>query len=257
MARKNLGDVLHYFIPEDEQSAALERGAPPDLARHPPSEAERSSRGPAPRVCVPAGPDRLLWCALALELAGALAAERGGARVEMSFAASPLLPSVPGVRLRALERAPAALAGALAEVPGDEAVLVLERPEQLAQFLAQPERALLDCVLLPVDASASGVARALRVLREIAPALAGMPVFAWVVGARSSREASELGERLCAAARRQHSVEVEVAPALPSDPALFRALLRGESVHAADDGTSAGARELRALSRRLGERRAA
>jgi hypothetical protein len=253
LARKNLGDVLHYFIPEDEQSAALGRSA----ERDPASADVAPVHGPAPRICVPASPERLMWCALALELAGALASERGSARVEASFAASPLLPVVPGVRFTALARGPEALAAALAEVPRDEPALVLEQPTQLAQFLARPERALLDGLLLPVDASASGVVRALRLLREIAPALGGMPVFAWVVGARSALEASELGERLSAAARRQHALDVEVAPALPSDPALFRALLRGESVHTTDDGTSAGARELRALSRHLTVRRAA
>ncbi len=251
MARKNLGDVLHYFIPEDEQSAAREReseAAPePVLPLH----------GRAPRICLPAGPDRLLWCALALELAGALASESGSARVEVGFPASPLWPSVPGVRLAARAREPEALAAALAEIPSAEPVLVLERPERLAAFLARPERALLDGVLLPVDASSSGVGRALRLLREVAPALVRMPVLAWVIGARTAREASDLAERLAAAARRQHALDVEVAPALPSDPALFRALLRGESVHASDDGTSPGARELRALSRRLALRRAA
>lgn len=253
MARKNLGDVLHYFIPEDEQSAALGRSAGPEAA----SDSDVAPHGAAPRICLPASPERLLWCALALELAGALASERGSARVEASFAASPLLPTVPGVRFVARAREPEALAAALADTPRDEPLLILERPAQLAQFLARPERSLLDGLLLPVDASASGVVRALRLLREIAPALAGMRVFAWVVGARSALEASELGERLSAAARRQHALDVEVAPALPSDPALFRALLRGESVHATDDGTSAGARELRALSRRLAVRRAA
>jgi len=241
LARKNLGDVLHYFIPEEEQSAARER--------EPAAEPEQALalHGPAPRICVPAGPDRLLWCALALELAGALAAESGSARVEAGFPASALWPAVPAE----------ALASALSEIKSEEPALVLERPERLAAFLLRPERALLDGVLLPVDASTAGVGRALRLLREVAPALTRLPVLAWVIGARTPPEASELAERLAAAARRQHGLEVEAAPALPSDPALFRALLRGESVHASDDGTSPGARELRALSRRLALRRAA
>ena len=251
LARKNLGDVLHYFIPEEEQSAARER--------EPAAEPEQALalHGPAPRICVPAGPDRLLWCALALELAGALAAESGSARVEAGFPASALWPAVPAVRVAAHARSSEALASALSEIKSEEPALVLERPERLAAFLLRPERALLDGVLLPVDASTAGVGRALRLLREVAPALTRLPVLAWVIGARTPREASELAERLAAAARRQHGLEVEAAPALPSDPALFRALLRGESVHASDDGTSPGARELRALSRRLALRRAA
>ena len=251
MARKNLGDVLHYFIPEDEQSAARERGPQPEPER------PLAPHGPAPRICVPAGPERLLWCALALELAGALASEAGSSRVEAGFPASPLWPVVPGVRVTAHARSSEALAAALSDVPSEEPALFLERPERLCEFLARPERALLDGVLLPVDASTSGVARALRLLREVAPALERMPVLAWVVGARTSREAADLAARLAAAARRQHALDVEVAPSLPSDPALFRALLRGESVHASDDGTSPGARELRALSRRLALHRAA
>lgn len=248
MARKNLGDVLHYFIPEDEQSEARARTAPEPGTSAP--------AGPAPRVCLPASPDRLLWCALALELAGALAAERGCARVEASFPTSALLPEVPGVELRAGERPPAALASALAAVPSEEPALALERPERVPELLARAGRGL-DALLLPVDASPAGVARALRMLRELAPALAGVRVCAWVVGASTALEATELGERLAAAARRQHGLAIEVAPALPRDPALFRALLRGESLHASDDGSGAGARELRALSRSLSPRRAA
>jgi len=124
------------------------------------------------------------------------------------------------------------------------------------ELLARAGRGL-DALLLPVDASPAGVARALRMLRELAPALAGVRVCAWVVGASTALEATELGERLAAAARRQHGLAIEVAPALPRDPALFRALLRGESLHASDDGSGAGARELRALSRSLSPRRAA
>jgi hypothetical protein len=248
---RNLGDVLHYFIPEDEQSAAREREVEaepaPTLRLH----------GFAPRICIPTGPDRLLWCALALELAGALASESGSASVEAGFPASALWPSVPGVRVAAFARSSEALASVLNELRTEEPALVLERPERLAAFLVRPERSLLDGLLLPVDASTSGVGRALRLLREVAPVLARLPVLTWVIGARTPREASELAERLAAAARRQHGLDVEVAAALPSDPALFRALLRGESVHASDDGTSPGARELRALSRRLALRRAA
>ena len=252
MARsRNLGDVLHYFIPEDEQTAARARTRESAAEPHAP---EAAPRGPAPRICVPASPERLLWCALALELAGALAAERGQARVLAAFAASPLLPEVPGVRVDARERAPAELADLLADVPADEPALALERPERIAALLS---RARVDAVLLPVDGASWGVARALRLLRELAPALAATRVLTWVVGADSASDAAALGERLASAARRQHGLDVEVAPALPRDPALYRALLRGESVHASDDGTSAGARELRALSRRLGARRAA
>jgi hypothetical protein len=256
LAGKNLGDVLHYFIPEDEQSEARQRAAARSDAS---ASHDRALEpvGPAPRVCVATGPERLLWCALALELAGALASERGSARVEAPFPASPLLPAVPGVQVLARQREPAELASALAAGSNEEPVLALVRPEQLGAFLSGNAKTFLDGVLLPVDASPAGVARALRVLREIASAVAGVRVLAWLVGARSEAEASELGERLAGAASRQHGLTVEVAPALPSDPALFRALLRGESVHVRDDGTSAGARELRALSRRLALRRAA
>lgn len=255
MARKNLGDVLHYFIPEDEQTQARAREAEAPGPSTPAPEPRRA--GPAPRVCIAAGPERLLWCALALELAGALAADAGSARVEASFPASPLWPAVPGVRVGAVTRDSVSLASALAGAPSEEPLLLVAPAEQVTSLLGRPERALLDGLLLPVDASASGMARALRLLRELAPALDRMPVLAWVIGAPSAREASELGARLASAARRQHGLDVEVAPSLPTDPALFRALLRGESVHASDDGTSPGARELRALSRRLSVRRAA
>jgi hypothetical protein len=250
LARRNLGDVLHYFIPEDEQNAARERRAEAAVP-HAPREPHH---GPAPRICMPVAPERLLWCALALELAGALASEYGEARVIAQFPISPLLPEVPGVRL---ERAAAgSLGAALDEVPTAVPALALERRDLLAAFLASPERARFDALLLPVDGGPSGVARALSWLREFAPGLSGLRVLAWIVGAESAQSAAELGTRLAGAARRQHSLDVELAGVLPRDAALYRALLRGESVHELEaDGP--GAQGLRALSRRLGVRRAA
>ena len=67
MRRRDLGDVLHYFISEDEQREARQRridgGAPPAC------------------WCLPATPERPLSCAVAVDLA--VAAERNGLRAEI------------------------------------------------------------------------------------------------------------------------------------------------------------------------------
>src|SRR4030095_7868483 len=85
-------------------------------------------------------------------------------------------------------------------------------------------------------------------------------VLGLVVGAQTPAEASELGARLNAAARRQHGMEVESLGELTRDAESYRVLLRGESLHALGEGSET-AQSLRALCQRLsagrGARRAA
>ena len=245
MARRNLGDVLHYFISEQEQqearSAALSRERPPQ-----PSPAR------APRYCLPADPERPLICSLALELASGMASERGGARVLSSFPPSPLLPRVPGVRWEVSPE----LAEALAAVPGDEPVIAVERPARLGALLGRLPANALDGVVLPVEAAAWGLGKALGFLREIAPALASRRVLGLVVGAETPSAAADLIARLAAAARRQHGVAIELLGELARDADSYRSLLRGESLHALG-AESATAQSLRTLCQRLSQRLAA
>lgn len=242
MARRNLGDVLHYFISEEEQAEARDA-------------AKRRSQGPparAPRYCLPADPERPLACTLALELAGGMAAELGSARVLATFPQSRLLPLVPGVRWEVVPE----LADALAAAPSDEPLIAVERPDQLGALLARLPSDALDGIVISVEAAAWGLARTLGFLRILAPSLAGLRVLGLVVGAQTPASAEELGARLSRAALRQHGIEVETLGELTRNAESYRVLLRGESLHALGEGNET-AQSLRALCQRLSARRAA
>jgi len=245
LARRNLGDVLHYFISEEEQrearSSAQVRERPPQAA---------ATR--APRYCLPADPERPLCCALALELASGMTGASDQASVLSSFAPSPLLPLVPDVRWRAVDD----LAGSLSEVARDEPAIAVERPARLAALLGRIPVAELDGVVLPVDTAPWGLGKTLGFLRELAPALAGHRVLGLVVGAPNHEMAAQLIARLAAAARRQHGVEIELLGALARDAESYRSLLRGESLHALG-AESTTAQSLRVLCQRLSQRLAA
>lgn len=245
MARRNLGDVLHYFISEEEQREA--RSAADARARPAPTSPAR-----APRYCLPADPDRPLTCSLALDLAGGMSVEGHGARLISSFPASSLLPRVPGVRWEVSET----LAEALASVPNELPAIVLERPTRLAALLGQIPADALDGVVLPVEHATWGLGKALGLLRELAPVLANRRVLVLVVGADSPAATAELVARLAAASRRQHGLEVELLGGLARDAESYRSLLRGESLHALE-AESATAQSLRALCQRLSQRLAA
>ena len=245
MARRNLGDVLHYFISEEEQREARSAA----VSRERPAQA---SPARAPRYLLPADPERPLSCSLALELAGGLVTELRGACVIGSFPPSPLLPRVPGVRW-VTDPQPAA---ALAAVPVDEPAIAVEQPARLAALLGQLPAGVLDGVVLPVEAAAWGLGKTLGFLRELAPALANRRVLGLVVGSETPAAATDLIARLAAAARRQHGLEIELLGQLARDAESYRSLLRGESLHALG-AESAAAQSLRALCQRLSQRLAA
>lgn len=245
MARRNLGDVLHYFISEEEQREA--RGAA--HARERPVQA---SPARAPRYCLPGESERPLTCSLALELACGMTTELRGARVLSSFPLSPLLPRVPSVRWEASDD----LAAALTAVPSDQPTIVVERASRLGALLRRLSEHALDGVVLPVEAAAWGIGKALGFLRELAPALANRRVLGLIIGAGTPSAAADLLAVLAAAARRQHGVEIELLGQLARDPESYRSLLRGESLHALG-AESETAQSLRSLCQRLSHRLAA
>ena len=245
MARRNLGDVLHYFISEEEQREARSAAQ----ARERPMKPAQTR---APRYCLPADPERPLTCSLALELASGMAGEASSARVQSSFAPSPLLPRVSGVRWEVSDD----LSAALASVPGDEPAITVERPARLGALLGRIFVGDLDGVVLPVEAAPWGLGKALGFLREFAPALESRRVLGLVVGAASHEAAANLIGRLSGAARRQHGVEIELLGELARDAESYRSLLRGESLRALG-AESATAQSLRALCQRLSQRLAA
>jgi hypothetical protein len=232
VARRNLGDVLHYFISEDEQQEAR----------------SRSGSGRVGSIALPASPDRPVSCALALELASALAPN--GARIVSSFAPSPLAPRVPGVTWTEV----ADLAGLLTDPRAERASLVVERPSELARLLERVAPRTLDALLLPVAAAPLGLAQALGFLRGLAPALSGRRVLVLALGAASDAAGAELAARLAGAAERQLGLRVERLGELAFDAAGYRSLLRGESLQSTP---GASARALRELGAKLAGRAAA
>ncbi len=245
MARRNLGDVLHYFISEEEQAEA--RNAAEARERSPERAPTRAAR-----YCLPADPERPLVCGLALELASGMAVEARDARVLSSFAPSPLLPRVAGVRWQAC----ADLAAEVETVSAVQPLIAVERPARLAALLGRIPAHALDGIVLSVEAAPWGLGKALGLLRALAPALAGRRVLGLVVGAADRDTAAQLVARLSAAARRQYGVEIELLGELARDAESYRSLLRGESLHAlARDNPTA--QSLRALCERLKLRLAA
>lgn len=235
MARsRNLSDVLHFYISEDEQSEARE-------------EAARSRSAPAPSAwAMPVERDRLLAAALALEIASALA---GGGRAEVlaPFSENTLAPRIANVRWRPVAGERGALARALGRATGG--VLVVAPAPELAAWLREARSPR--CLLLPLSAAPSAETRSLEVLHALAQDVDGFRVASVVIGARSRDESAALASRFAAAARRRHGVEVESLGELFVSAANYRAILHGESVRSGASG-GAEAHSLTALGRALG-----
>ena len=243
MRRRGLGDVLHYFIPEEEQREARAQ-----------VEAARPRLHPRATVwCLPASPEQLLSCAIAIDLA--VAAARGGARAEIlaPFARHRLLPRAPEVSWRRIELADAGaevLQRALKARPPGARSFVLLPPAELGTLLPQLTPGAVDGVLVPLGAAPGEPAQALGLLRQLGPLAPELRVGAVLVGARSGAEARDALERLARAARRQLGFELEDLGELRQSPATFRSLLHGLSVLDVDEEGST-ARSVRDLALRL------
>jgi hypothetical protein len=236
---RDLGDVLHYFISDEEQRELRERSA----AQQAP---------PAPlRWWLPVAPERLLHCALALDLAAALARDAGAVRVLAPFAPPGLLAPGSAVTWESLrgDDASAVLQRRLAALDTAERVLVLVPPAALHAALGRSS-ARADALILPVDATPSGLARALGWLRALEAEQRAIPIGAALLGAADADDARRLAAQLSRAALRQLGLRVEPLGELRPDAASSRALLRGLPVLEVDSGSAAAA-SLRALSSRL------
>ena len=212
-ADRGLGEVLHFFISEEEQAEARER-------------AGRQRPAAPARWCLVAHPGRPLHAALAVELARGRAGREGRARGVTLVQRSPFVPRAAGVDWRVPDApTPEALSEALEQQP--RAVLVLT-PERAAALLPLLRPELIDGVILPVDTSARGVALALSQLRQLGRACGSRPLFALFTGA--SEPGEPLFRRLQGATRRQLGIEIEYLGTLERTPADFRSLLAGSAV---------------------------
>jgi hypothetical protein len=245
---RGLGEVLHFFIPEDEQRGARER-------------AGLRVAEPAPRArwCLLAAPERPVLCALAIDLAAALASAARGTTLLAPFARPAVLPRASDVRWETCEDIGGELSTLLRRLESradERGVLLLLQPPRLRALLEHPAARALDGLLVPVDASMRGVARALGWLGSAGSGVERMRIGALLIGASDAAEADSLGEQLARAARRQLGLEVAVLGHLERDPASYRSLLLGRSVVELDSSSRASS-SLRALAERLVRWRAA
>lgn len=244
MARaRGLGEVLHFFIPEDEQRGARERAG---------QRAAAAAAGA--HWCLLAAPERPALCALAIDRAAVLASSGRGTTLLAPFGRGPVLPRASDVRWETCEDIDGELSTLLRRLESrtdERAVLLLLPPPRLRALLDHPAACRLDGLLVPVDASARGVARALGWLVGAGSGIERMRIGALVIGASGTSAAESLGEQLARAARRQLGLEVALLGNVERDPASYRSLLLGRSVVELDSASGASS-SLRALSERLG-----
>ena len=176
MRRRGLGDVLHYFIPEDEQREARAQAQ------------AAQTRLPASAIvwCLPASAERLLSCALAIDLA--VAAARDGARAEIlaPFPRHRLLPRAPEVSWQEIDLADAGAEGlerSLQQRPPGTRSFVLLPPAALGTLLQQLAPGSVYGVLVPLEATPLGPGQALGLLRQLGPLMPELRVGAVRVGA--------------------------------------------------------------------------
>jgi hypothetical protein len=242
MARaRGLGEVLHFFIPEDEQRGARERAG------------LRVAAPAGARWCLLATPQRPTLCALAIDLAAVLASSGRGVTLLAPFARGPVLPRAADVHWETCDDLDGELTSLLRrlESRADRSeLLLLLPPARLRALLDHPAARTLDGLLLPVDASARGIARALGWLVSGGSGVERLRIGALVIGASGAAEAEAVGEQLARAARRQLGLEVALLGHLDRDPASYRSLLLGRSVVELESASRASS-SLRALSERL------
>jgi hypothetical protein len=233
VARRDLSEVLHYFIPEEEQR----------LARAAPVATPAAAPARSLRLAMLVSFARPLVVGLAIDLACAWACERH-VRVISPIEPHPLLPRSKQIRWRTAPD----LAKALGE-PGDPSpAFVLLPAASTSAELARLADAGLQGLIVPLEGASTGVARALGVLRRLGPA-AGVRVGALAIGGGRG-DPSALLRSFESASRRQLGIEVETLGALERDPDAYRSLLQG--VAAAESGADAGyARSLRQIGERL------
>ncbi len=251
MARRDLGEVLHYFIPEEEQRAARAAAAavPSTPARTAPPAPARAA-APTPRAvsrrwAMIASASRPLLVGLAIDLASAWA-KHGRVHLVALHPRHALLPSSEQVLWHTTD----ALADALSELADQSApTLVLLPWERGGEELARLEHAGLHGLIVPVEGSGVGVARALGLLRRFGSAAQRIRVGALALGARRT-DSRALLRTFESASWRQLGIAVEPLGALERDPQGYRALLEGQAAPAAD-GSAEYVRGLREVSERL------
>lgn len=244
MRRRGLEDVLHYFIPENEQEEARQRA----------SEQARSKTAEPGCWCLVSSPERPLAGALAAELAATWLSRGASARILAPFSPPPFLPRVEGLHWQLLDgdaaKADLARAVALARDQVASHTLILWPPESLGQAIQAVPTGLLRALIVPVDAAQWGLEPALGLLRQLGRLPAGLRVGAILAGAAPSEPGRALFRTLASAARRQLGLRLELLGEISRDATSFRSLLSG--VAAVElDASAASSRSMRDLCLRL------
>ncbi len=238
--RRGLGDVLHYFIPEDEQRAARERARP-------------HATLPGSRWGLLADPSRPLDRSLAVDVACALASLSGDLEVIAPFPAA----GRAELRWHSIEIPPelteAEAVGQLVEAiqSADPAHLLVVVPPRWARPLLSslaPES--LRTLLLPVDTAPWGLREGLQRLRHAASGAAGIRVGVFLVGQDAPGAGAASLQQLERAAARQLGIPIDGLGLVVRDAASYRALL--EEVPVVDlDPEASSARSVEELARRI------
>ena len=152
MAGRTLEDVFDYFVPVEEQRAALAKA----------TKRTRSPAGPVTRWCLAVDPERLLRCALAVDLAAGLARDGREALVVSSFERPRLAPQADW-RVADLDGL-----GALLDAHPEAHAIVAVRADEVAGALAALGAARLAGVLLSIDPRPLGLRGAVGQFRRLA-----------------------------------------------------------------------------------------
>lgn len=232
MAGRTLEDVFDYFVPVEEQRTARANAA----------KRTQSAAGPVTRWCLAVDPERLLSCALAVDLAAGLARDGRDALVVSSFERPRLAPKADW-RVADVDGL-----GAVLDAHPDAHAIVAVRADEVAGALAALGTARLAGVLLSADPGPRGLRGALGQLRRVT-APRGLRIGLVLLGA-AQHDADAAFRRLEGAAHRQLGRGVEALGSLCSDEATRRALLRGRSTLELDPDAES-ARQILALCERL------
>ncbi len=243
--RRGLGDVLHYFIPEEEQEAARARSRAP-------------ASGEQARWLLIAEPLRPLDRSLATDLAAALAAEGRPVRVIAPFSGPSSRPRAPSLRWCRVElpsgdgvdERVVPLGEAIRGVEPDAHVLAAVPPSYVSALLAWLGPGSLTGLLVPVDNGPWGLTESLSRLRQLAKAESRTRICVFLVGDISSGDDLAPLRQLEGAAARQLGLLVEEAGGVVRDEASYRALLLEAPVIELDP-SAASSRSLHAIARRI------
>jgi len=228
---RGLGDVFDYFVSPEEQAQARGRSAATGSA--------------ARRWLLALDVARPRGAALAVDLAAALTRDGREAVVLADLARPRFAPVARGVRWQAIDEA-RAFVETLAE-HDDRHVLVSFAPAALGDVLRELAPPRVEGLVFVVEATRSGLARALGQLRQ-AQTVPALRIATLLFGGDPSDEAFRSLER---AASRQLSRPIESLGALVPHRTVDRALLTGRTLLESDPDCAA-AHALCTLGERLG-----